>query len=506
MSALPSLRSTAAPAPRPPTAGDDGPGLYVRTPRPLLTQFAHDPAAVGIWVAVARLALARRGPVPLSRADLIAFFGGALTEGGVKRRLAALALAGWLVARHPAPGGKQELLPGWGLAAGGQARPWTWDCHDGGRPAHLRVVRVHCDVIDRLIGRLDPKAGRLPAVITRYFTAPLLAPADLGAYALAWHVTTTAPTPRLQALGLLGAAGDTPRAPRPLRELLQAAADGRLRFDDRPATLPSVHGWDWLGVTPPADPGTDAHVFGEPSRSLSRSVSRSKTGQQLIAPDEEREGRSTASGCASQPLAPPQPGNTWNLMDSMEDQPTNYDPPPSVNREAGGGVILPRELREGDDRRAAPEQPGLAALAFGHLAPELRSGHLALNPSRAIPAGEWAELLALQAEHGARQLLVWQAKALRGVERRPQGVHPGYYRACAEHAALDAYRPPRHRAPLVRHDDAPPPAPEAAPVVPPAPVPAPEALTPEAEALLVQMGVRERSGLAGVDVGLMRAW
>ncbi|MEN9934197.1 MAG: hypothetical protein RLZZ387_776, partial [Chloroflexota bacterium] len=88
------------------------------------------------------------------------------------------------------------------------------------------------------------------------------------------------------------------------------------------------------------------------------------------------------------------------------------------------------------------------------------------------------------------------------------GVHPGYYRACAERAALDAYRPPRHRAPVARQDDAPPPALQAAPAAPPAPsvVREAEALTPEAEALLVQMGVRERAGLAGVDVELIRAW
>ncbi|MEN9934668.1 MAG: hypothetical protein RLZZ387_1247 [Chloroflexota bacterium] len=503
--------STTRPAPRPPTAAsaDDRPSCYVRAPRPLLAQLAHDPAAVGIWLVVARLALARRGPVPLSRADLGAFFGIALSGGAIKRRIDLLTDNGWLIARQPARGAKQELVPAWGHGDGGADRPWDWQRHDHNKPEHLRCVRVATDLIDHLIGRLDPKAGRTPAVITRYFTVPLLSPADLGAYALAWHVTTTAPTPSLQALGLLTCAGDTPRAPRPLADLLQIAASGRLHLSGDAPIRPSVHGWDRIGVTPPPDaPQAGALFFAEGSGSISGSISGSKTAQQLIASEGDPEGRSDAPECAPQPPVITQVKIAWDLMEYMENQPTKHDPPPPVRCSAngGGGMALPLDQGQGDDRRSAPEQPGFAELAFGQLDPDLRSGHLALNPSRAIPAGEWAELLALESEIGARQLLVWQAKALRGVERRPQGVHPGYYRACAERAALDAYRPPRHRTPLVRQDDAPPPAPEAAPVASPAPVPAPEALTPEAEALLVQMGVRERSGLAGVDVGLMRAW
>ncbi|MEI7768712.1 MAG: hypothetical protein WCI67_01925, partial [Chloroflexales bacterium] len=80
-------RSTARPAP------------YLRVPDRLLRAYAHDPLAVGVYLAVARSALALQAPAPLSPADLAAWGSGARTRDlTLMRRIRSLTDAGWLIA------------------------------------------------------------------------------------------------------------------------------------------------------------------------------------------------------------------------------------------------------------------------------------------------------------------------------------------------------------------------------------------------------------------------
>jgi hypothetical protein len=135
-------------------------------PDRLLRDFAHDPLAVGVYLAVARCALSLRGAVPLSPADLAAWSSGARTRDlALMRRIRHLIDAGWLIATH-GRSVKLHLLPSWGMGAHGIALPWQFGAAQIGKPAGRRVRRVPLDLLDTYLGRLDPQPGRRPAVIT----------------------------------------------------------------------------------------------------------------------------------------------------------------------------------------------------------------------------------------------------------------------------------------------------------------------------------------------------
>jgi hypothetical protein len=53
-----------------------------------LTACAHDPLAVGVYLAIARCVTAGRGPVPIPAADLAAWEGGAHGRASAIRRYA----------------------------------------------------------------------------------------------------------------------------------------------------------------------------------------------------------------------------------------------------------------------------------------------------------------------------------------------------------------------------------------------------------------------------------
>lgn len=123
-------------------------------------------------------------------------------------------------------------------------------------------------------------------------------------------------------------------------------------------------------------------------------------------------------------------------------------------------------------------------------------GHQRLNPARPILAGEWSELLALQAAHGVEQMLIWQARASRANKARPFGVTPAYYQACAtrpqaaperSHAETSTVLTGRRKRPTGKQRTA-------------------AAHDPEREALLREMGVRERRQLEAVSHTLIAAW
>jgi hypothetical protein len=130
------------------------------------------------------------------------------------------------------------------------------------------------------------------------------------------------------------------------------------------------------------------------------------------------------------------------------------------------------------------------------LAACILEGHRILNPQRPILPGEWCELLALQEVHGAKQLLIWQARASRAAIERPHGVTPAYYHACAAQAACEMYRPS---------------APYSAPAPPQGDVshnvaPTLAELEPACDTMLRAMGVRERQKLAAVPYDLIASW
>lgn len=59
-------------------------GAYVLVPDPLIIAFAHDPLAVGVYCAVARLVAAAKAATPVAARDLVAWMGarGARPGGG----------------------------------------------------------------------------------------------------------------------------------------------------------------------------------------------------------------------------------------------------------------------------------------------------------------------------------------------------------------------------------------------------------------------------------------
>jgi hypothetical protein len=176
----------------------------------------------------------------------------------------------------------------------------------------------------------------------------------------------------------------------------------------------------------------------------------------------------------------------------------NHDSPADTGADGGGaaGALIddqPDDHAVPSARTNAPGVPagGIAAL----LEPGVAAGHLALNPLRSIPPGEYYELLRLQQLHGAEQLLIWQARAARRANAHPFGIGPGYYCACAVRDTL----PGDHR----RHRD-----PTSDPVLPAAVRSQPNVSAPDSacDALLRTMGVRERQQLAGVPYDVISAW
>lgn len=222
------------------------PQPYLPMPERLLRAFAHDPLAVGVYLAVARCALSMRGPAPLSPADLSDWFTGTRTRNGaILRRIRTLIAMGWLIAEH-GHAVKLRLLPAWA-----PDQPWNANAAHLGKPTGVRVRRVPLDLLDSYVGRIDPQPGRRAALITRYVDRPLLDLTDLGTYALA-SLTTITPTPRLITLGLCDIAG-APLSPQQLAPLLAEVAAGRVRDDAGPVAL-STQGRFRCGLLPEMPP------------------------------------------------------------------------------------------------------------------------------------------------------------------------------------------------------------------------------------------------------------
>ena len=137
------------------------PVRYVLVPDTLITAFAHDPLAVGVYVAVARLAMAAKAAVPLAARDLAIWMGSDRDADrvAIMRRIVKLEARGWLMITRTMAA-KHRLLPTWGRDQTGAVRPWCFDIPDSGRPQHLRGRRVPIGLLDDYLGRLEPQMLR----------------------------------------------------------------------------------------------------------------------------------------------------------------------------------------------------------------------------------------------------------------------------------------------------------------------------------------------------------
>ena len=116
---------------------------YVLVPDGLILAFAHDPLAVGVYVAIARLVVVAKAAVPLAARDLAAWIGSEreADRAAIMRRIVKLEEGGWVIAARTRAA-KHLLLPTWGRDQEGVVRPWQPDHLNAGRPTHIRGRRV----------------------------------------------------------------------------------------------------------------------------------------------------------------------------------------------------------------------------------------------------------------------------------------------------------------------------------------------------------------------------
>lgn len=423
---------------------------YVLVPDALIVAFANDPLAVGVYAAIARLVVAAKDAVPLAARDLAAWMGSEreADRAAIMRRIASLGERGWLMITRT-KASKHHLLPTWGMNQLGTVRPWQLDRSDSGRPAHVRGRRLPLGVLDDYVGRLDPQPGQRHALISRYFTRPLLDLADIGVYVIGLRAEVTS-TPRLRHLGLHTIAGVT--APADGESLIGLAASGQLTTiaDNAIATVHlSFQGQSRLGVAPTiavaSHTGEPEHSCGSPGGSHARSAGRSDDIAGMLSFSPQQDTKSVTYDDPALLI-------TWDVGNDHEQ--INHDPSPDPLIVDGGGAAVVESFAgvtlkaQCDCQRILRDQQRRSATRADMppvgLAASLVTGHRTLNSDRWLHNGEWHELLVLQERYGADQLLIWQARASRVKGERPYGITPAYYHACAARAASDAYRPSRH--------------------------------------------------------------
>jgi hypothetical protein len=474
---------------------------YVLVPDALILAFANDPLAVGVYAAIARLVVAAKDAVPLAARDLATWMGSdrEADRAAIMRRIANLGERGWLMITRTRAS-KHQLCPTWGTDHMGTVRPWQLNRSDSGRPAHVRGRRLPLGVLDDYVGRLDPQPGHRHALISRYFTRPLLDLADIGVYVTGLRAEVT-PTPRLHHLGLHTVAGVT--APADGESLIGLAAAGQLTTIVGSSIAPvqlSFQGQARLGVASgiavSSHTGELERPCGSLSGSHSRSASRSDDIAGVLSISPQQDTKSATYDDRALLIA-------WDVGNDHEQ--INHDSSPDSLIIDGGGAAAVGSFSEAtlnphcDCQRILRDQQRCSATGADMrpvgLAAPLVTGHRTLNSDRRLHAGEWHELLALQECYGADQLLIWQARASCVKRERPYGITPAYYRACAASAASDTYRPSRHT--HGRDVLAEPIGQSIAPSLSP---------DPACDALLASMGVRERQKLAAVPYALIASW
>jgi hypothetical protein len=478
------------------------PDRYVLVPDSLIATFSHDPLAVGVYAAIARLTVAARGAVPLAARDLAAWMASDrdADRAAIMRRIVKLEERGWvMVTRRTAT--KNSLLPTWGCDQSNVVRPWRFDRADSGRPIHLRGRRVPLSLFDDYLGRLDPQPGHGSALISRYFTQPLLDLTDIGIYTIGLRAEV-ASSPRLCHLGLQTAAGML--KPADGRSLLALANSGQLTTleDDLVvAVLLSVHGHARLGIpTPTIVPRRevdDEHLCGSLHGSRDGSAGRSLDSSFGSAVLAHQNGQNATDGMPPSLIA-------WDV--GIPHEQTNHDSAPDHALRHGGGAVAMADrfgCQTGVPQipSSTPADPqSVIEDTLGQINSLLSDcvvqGHRALNRNRPIFAGEWHDLLALQEAHGTDQLLIWQARASRVRREYCYGITPAYYRTCAVRSECETYRPRSQFHGVITDDHA----------IPDGSTPAAMWLDPRCEPLLQAMGVRERQKLRGVPYELIASW
>jgi len=317
------------------------PAPYVRAPDRFIRRFAHDPLAVGVYLAVARFVIAERGPVPLSPTDLAAWSGrDRIRDLAIMRRIRRLVETGWLIAER-GRAVKLRLMPTWGIDNDGAVLPWRPNDDQFGKPDRVRVRRVPLELLDGYIGRLDPQPGRIPALVTRYVEQPLIDLIDLGTYAIA-SIDPSASTETLRALHLLDEAGPCP--PRPvatLRTQESAAAE------TAPETTAEID---------------IAEANGSPNGSLIGSPNGSPNGSD---PHHTTEGRVSAPGATTMEVVPPPATNTWDSWDQRTHGTHGIPTPSSAAAHGGGGGRFHPELKQREPARALDPERERLLVAMG---------------------------------------------------------------------------------------------------------------------------------------------
>jgi hypothetical protein len=374
--------------PHPPPAEPVAP--YCPLPRRMLSDLRDNELAIGLYLLVARLFLISHAPIPLSRADVLAYDPN-IKAGAVKRAFDRLTAGGWLVISTVPGSPKHHYTPTWGVV-GGTARPWSLQAPGLGRPRHVEIVRVNRDLLDVGLGRLDPHP-RHAAEIARYLVAPALSLVDLGAYALV--VTGLGRvTPTLTTLGLVE--GNLVCAVPPASALLQ-------HFARRCGIELSEHGRRKLDNLPISSRG----VIGRPIGGV--------IGQLIGAAPEQHQ-----SFSASERLERPQRLRRPTIPGIVRDSSDSLTPPPTPAAPGGGGRPTPPKRRTGPPRPIAALVPDTEATQL------LRT--ISVRPAQQIElAGMTLSMVEAaiadgRARQGIRDLAGWVVYLLR--QRRDHGWTP----------------------------------------------------------------------------------
>jgi hypothetical protein len=315
-------------------------------------------------------------------------------------------------------------------------------------------------------------------------------------YAIGLRAEIT-PTPRLRHLELCSEAGMLP-LPDTLFLLAQAAASAlTTRIDDASVAVHlSVHGSARLGLRTPVINQPTHIVTKQPDGSPNGSRAGSRDQADLLADIAGQE----ASKCAADV---PESLIAWDV--GMIHESINHDSAANHVRSGGERSHSPGARQPATHALHEPDvavstnhliEPPLCDVPPTALNEAVVAGHRLLNPERTLRAGEWLELLILQSAHGAEQILIWQARAGHSTVKRPFGVTPAYYHACAARAtcAVDpSHIEHRATAKAASHE-----ANNAQP--------SRAALDPKCSALLRAMGVREPRTLAAAPLALIEAW
>jgi hypothetical protein len=380
--------SRARPHPAPMPAEPVAP--YCPLPRRMLSDLRDNGLAIGLYLLVARLYLVSHAPIPLSRADVLAF-DPSLKTGAIKRAFDRLIAGGWLIVSSEASSPKHHYTPSWGMV-GNAARPWSLQEPALGRPRHLETVRVNRDLLDVGLGRLDPHP-RHAAEISRYLVAHSLSLADLGAYALVAAGLGRA-TPALRALGLVedNTVCDVPPAPALLRQLvrrsgIELSEHGRRKLERAPATTQGQIGRQIGGVI-----------------------------GALIGSAPEHERSYSPSGRAERPPHRPRPTIPGISRDSSD----SLTPPPTPPTPGGGGQQKLRKQQTGTPAPNAtpvPETDTTRLLRTIDVRPAQQI-ELANMPCTAVETA----IADGRARQGIRDLAGWVVYLLR--QRRDHGWMP----------------------------------------------------------------------------------